>query len=491
MSGNFEFLVPTFLPILAGAAIATCKKLNRTLFLRVLVFSILIISSAFVFYINFSGQEMSLMVHEFTADISINFAVDDASSFFSTITTVLWVLVLFYSFEYVKHEKREQQFFGFYLMTFGAIIALDYAANLVSFYLFFEIMTLASLPLVIHSRTKEAISAGLKYLIYSLCGAFMSLLGIIFITFYSRSTSFVGGGVFNNIEVQINKDLLLVAVFITILGFAVKAGMFPFHGWLPTAHPVAPAPASALLSGLITKAGVLGVVRVIYYICGDIYLIDTWVQYTLLILSIITIVMGSMMAYREKQLKKRLAYSTVSQVSYVLFGIFLLTLDGYRGAMTHIYFHAIMKVGLFLIAGAIIYKTGKTNVCDLKNMGHKMPITMICFAVCSLGLVGIPPTSGFISKWFLAIGSLYSNINIISWVGAIALLLSAILTAGYLLVPVFSAFFEERKTNRLRREELSYNMIIPIIILAALTVFLGVANGGIVGTVDEMIVNIF
>ncbi len=492
MSGNLEFLLPILLPLVGGGIIASCKKLNRTLLLRILVLIILLASAISVFMINFTPQELRLELFEFSADFSFMLKVDEASSFFSVITTVLWIVVALYSFEYIKHEEREQQFFGFYLMTYGAIMGIDYSGNLITFYLFFEFMTLCSLPLVLHNRKKESISAALKYLLYSLCGAFMSLLGILFISKYVYSTEFVEGGFFTSYGTMANKELLVVVLFIIIVGFAIKAGIFPLHGWLPTAHPQAPAPASAVLSGLITKVGVFGVIRVVYYVCGEDYLRNTWAQYTLLTLAAITIVMGSMMAYREKELKKRLAFSTVSQVSYILFGIFLLTIDGYRGAMMHVYFHAIIKVTLFLTAGIVIFKTGKKDVDDLKNIGRTIPITMICFTVSSLGLVGIPPTSGFISKWFLATGSLYSNLEPISWIGAVALLLSAVLTAGYLLVPAFMAFFAERKQgDRLKREKVSPFMTMPVVFLSSLTVIFGVANGGILGVVDRMVSTIF
>ena len=187
------------------------------------------------------------------------------------------------------------------------------------------------------------------------------------------------------------------------------------------------------MSGIIVKMGVLGMLRVVYYMFGAEFLRGTWVQTVWMILALITVFMGSMLAYREKVIKKRLAYSTVSQASYILFGMALLQPEALTGSLLHVTFHAFIKSALFMCAGAIIYKTGKTNVTELNGIGKKMPVTIWCYTFVSLALIGIPPTSGFISKWYLAIGSLKSGVSIFEWLGPVILLVSALLTAGYLL----------------------------------------------------------
>lgn len=198
-------------------------------------------------------------------------------------------------------------------------------------YLCFELMTLLSVALVLHSLTKEAVAAGMKYLLYSIAGAMMGLLGIFFFTANAVTPLFVPGGTLSPDAVASQGPLLLWVLLITVIGFGTKAGMFPMHGWLPTAHPIAPAPASAVLSGVITKAGVLCIIRVIFYVTGADFLRGTWVQTALIMLALITVFMGSMMALKVTVLKKRLAYSSVSQVSYVLFGLFLLNETAFRG----------------------------------------------------------------------------------------------------------------------------------------------------------------
>jgi len=313
-------------------------------------------------------------------------------------------------------------------------------------------------------------------LFYSLFGAYMVLFGIYFLNKYALTLNFTAGGALDMQAVAGNEGILLVAAFAMIAGFGVKAGMFPLHAWLPTAHPVAPAPASAVMSGIIVKMGVLGMLRVVYYLFGAEFIRGTWVQTLWLTLSLITVFMGSMLAYREKIMKKRLAYSSVSQISYILFGMALLVPEGLIGSLLHVIFHAIIKSTLFLCAGAIIYKTGKTSVDDLKGIGKEMPVTIWCFTFASAALIGIPPASGFISKWHLAIGALDSGIATFSWIGPVVLLISALLTAGYLLPITVNGFLPgaDFDYGSLEKKEPVKMMVIPIMILAILAILLGV-----------------
>ena len=186
---------------------------------------------------------------------------------------------------YMEHIPRQNSFFAFYLMTYGVTLAVAFSANLVTLYLFFECVTFAAVPLVLHSLKKEAVSAALKYLFYSVFGALMALFGVFFIWHYSAGHAFTLGGVIDPQAIAGHEKIFLTAVFLMIVGFGTKAGMYPMHGWLPTAHPVAPAPASALLSGIIAKAGIIAVVRVVYYTVGTEYISGTWVQLVWMILA--------------------------------------------------------------------------------------------------------------------------------------------------------------------------------------------------------------
>ena len=435
--------------------------------------------------------EGDLMLHlvSIGENMNVYFHVDDMSRVFGTIVTIVMPLVGIYAFEYMGHYKDEKRFFGFFLMVYGVLLALTYAGNIVTFYLFYELMSLSSMPLVFHFRTKEANMAGLKYLFYSLTGAYFVLFGIYFLNQYTTTLDFTTGGTLDMAKVAGNEGLLLVAAMSMIIGFGVKAGMIPLHAWLPNAHPIAPAPASAALSSLIVKMGVFGVMRVVYYLFGENFLRGTWVQYLWLILTLITVFFGSMMAYREKLFKKRLAYSTVSQVSYILFGMALMNEVALTGAVLHILFHAIIKSALFMSAGAIIYKTGIERVDEMKGVGKRMPKVLWCYTICSLALIGIPPASGFISKWYLATGSLATEVPVISWLGPVVLLISALLTAGYLLPITIDGFFPgpDFDYKHLEKKDPTRQMTVPIMILAALAVLFGLFPNAIIDYIMAMV----
>ena len=488
MSASIVMMAAIFVPILLGLVLLIKPEFKSRKELLLISGAGLLITAILAGGVIFGGEQ-ELLLFSLGKNLNIYFHVDAVSKLFAAVVTVVWVLAGFYAFEYMKHEKEEKRYFGFYVLVFGVLLALTFAGNLVTYYLFYEMMTLLSMPLVLHSKTKEAIMGGLKYLFYSLFGAYMVLFGIYFLNKYTTTLNFTAGGTLDDTLAFGQEGLLLVAAFAMIVGFGVKAGMFPMHAWLPTAHPVAPAPASAVMSGIIVKMGVLGMLRVVYYIFGADFIRGTWVQTAWLVLTLITIFMGSMLAYREKVMKKRLAYSTVSQASYILFGMALLEPEGLTGSMLHVVFHAVIKSALFLCAGAIIYKTGKTNVDELKGIGKEMPVTIWCYTFASAALIGIPPASGFISKWHLAIGSLESGISTFSWLGPVVLLVSALLTAGYLLPITVNGFLpgEDYDYEHLQKKEPVKAMLVPILILAAFAVLLGVFPGALTGYISEIV----
>ena len=400
-------LLPVFLPILAGAALLLPMlggKKEKELHLFVLVF--LVISAILSLAAGRAG-EGSVTLFYLMKDIPVYFQVDSLGGLFAAFMSIVWVLTGIYAFTYMKHEGKQRRFFGYYLIVYGVLVGLYFSGNLVTMYLFYELMSLTSVPLVLHNGSKEAIMASLKYLFYSMCGAYMGLFGIFFLYKYCDTLQFIPGGSLNLTLASGHEGILLLACFVLLLGFGVKAGMLPFHAWLPTAHPAAPSPASAVLSGIIVKAGVLAIIRAVYYVVGTDFLRGTWVQSAWMTLTLMTVFMGSMLAFREPVFKKRLAYSTVSQVSYILFGLSVLTPTGMSGALLHTVFHAFIKTALFLTAGIFIFCCGKTRVEELKGIGKKMPKTLWCCTFASLALIGIPPASGFISKWYLASGALF------------------------------------------------------------------------------------
>ncbi|MCI7737682.1 MAG: proton-conducting membrane transporter [Clostridiales bacterium] len=418
------------------------------------------------------GLEVTLL--QMTPTLSIFLKVDTVGCVFAVLMCAMWLLAAVFALEYLEHDAHEASFQAFYMTVLSALVGQCFAGSMVTLYVFYELMTLLSVPLVVHERTPQAVAAGVKYLVYSIFGAMLGLMGIFFFNHYLGTVTFAPGGVAPLSGVV--TPGLLVVTFLVILGFGTKAGMFPMHGWLPTAHPVAPAPASAVLSGVITKAGVLAIVRVVYFLVGAKALAGTWVQTAFMILTLITVFMGSMLAYREPLLKKRLAYSTVSQVSYVLFGLSCMVPEAFEGALLHVLAHSTIKDALFLCAGAIIHQTGKTMVSDLRGIGKQMPVTIWCWTIASLGLIGIPPTGGFVSKWQLATGSLASGMGALSVLGPVVLIVSALLTAAYLLPVTIYGFFpgSDYDYASLEKKEPGWLMLVPMLLLVAGVVLTGV-----------------
>ena len=453
------------------------KKLNIATLCTILISAVLAAVNALLP----EAGEISL---RWTDMLTLSLRVDGLSKIWLLLVAVIWPGVALYATEYLEHDANPGRFYLFYTVTQGILHALAMSGNLVTFYMFYEAMTLLTVPLVLHNMDKEAVAAAIKYLIYSVIGASAALIGIFFVGSVGGNGDFAAGPL--TAEQMAGKEGLAMGIFMAMLvGFGVKAGMFPLHGWLPTAHPVAPAPASAVLSGVITKMGVLGAARVVFSIAGAERLRGTWVQMTLLGLTLLTILMGSLLALKEKKLKKRLAYSSVSQVSYVLFGLFTLTDFGFVGAMLHVIFHSLMKNTLFMSAGSIIHKTEKTYVNEMDGLGRRMPWTYAFFTVASLGLVGIPPTGGFISKWNLAQGALATGISV-SWIGPTALLISAILTAGYLFTVVIHGCFPGEDVKPEPSCEAGWRMLLPMGVYAALIVLLGMFSGSIITYLETL-----
>ena len=482
-----RLILPVILPIIAALLIWLLPKGKRALE-NTYTIAALALSALSALICAFSIEE-SLTLWQLTDTIAIALKTDGLARFYAAFISIVWLMVGIYSTAYNAHDPHARRFNCFYLATCGVLMGLSMSANAVTMYMFYEMMTLITLPLVMHTMEKEAVAAGIKYLIYSVFGASAALLGIFFLMHYGSSLSFTAGGVLDMAKLSGNENLLRIIVFVMLLGFSVKAGMFPMHAWLPTAHPVAPAPASAVLSGVITKMGVLGVIRVLFYLVGVDFIRGSWVQNAFMILTLITVFMGSLLALREKALKKRLAYSSVSQVSYILFGLSTLSPLGFTGALLHIASHSFIKNTLFMSAGAIIHETGRTRADELTGIGKIMPKVMIMFTIVSLGLIGIPPTGGFISKWYLAEGALSLGSSA-SWIGPAVLLCSALMTAGYLLTITIHGFFPGESALP-EGHEAPRAMWIPMLMLAILSVLAGLFPNLLIQNIQQIAAAIF
>ncbi len=453
--------ITVFFPIVSGFVLLNLKNKAKKYSIFVVATTVALTILTNLTQIN---QEFAFLKLPFGLDFS--FKVDMLSILFSTLASVVWLIVLVYSFEYMAHKKDRTRYFSFYSMVLGAVLGVCYANDMLTLYMFFELMTVMSYVLVVHDRTNTSMLAGRKFLYFSIFGASLGLIGIVYLMTNVSDISFVLGGISEISSLDI--DGVLTLTFIAIIGFSSKAGMFPLHSWLPPTYNESEVPVSAILAGIIKKCGVIAIIRIIYFVVGPNILQVTWVQYTLLTLSLLTIFMGSMLAFREKGLKRRLSYSSISQVSYILFGVFLLTPSGVVGGLLQVIFHALAKTALFLTVGVLIQKTGKSNVEDVEGIGSKMPKTFTMFTIAAMSLVGIPLTSGFVSKWYLARGA----VEFEGIIGIIVIMISAVLTGGYLLTVSYSAFFAVYMAKGLN--DGSKMLLVPIGILCAFIVIFGI-----------------
>ena len=427
------------IPIIAGVLISMIpfkKRRHMEFFLETLV----ILNSLLVWYLLFHRPDHVVTLTNFTGNLSIGFKVDGMSMVFAGIVSFLWPFATLYAFEYMTKEEHEKIFFTFYTMTYGVTLGISLASNLLTMYFFYELLTLVTVPLVMHTLTREAILASRKYLYYSLGGAAFAFIGLIFVIIYGSTTDFVLGGVLDLTKIGDRTNVLLLIYVIAFMGFGVKAAVCPFNSWLPDAG-VAPTPVTALLHAVaVVKSGAFAIIRLTYYSFGTEFLKGTWAQTTVMLVVMFTILYGCSRAVKETHLKRRLAYSTISNLSYILFGVTIMTPLGMVGALTHLVFHAVMKIASFFCAGAIMHQTDKHYVHELDGMGYKMPCVFGIFTISSLALMGVPGFAGFVSKWNLAGAALESG-NCIAYGGIICLLISALLTAIYMFTIVVRAFF--------------------------------------------------
>ena len=424
----------------------------------------------------------------FTQNLNISFKLDGLGCLFAGMVSILWPLATLYAFEYMEHEHRKNTFFMFYIMTYGVTLGIALSANMLTMYIFYELLTLVTLPLVIHELGHDAMHAGRKYLRYSLGGSALAFLGLVFLIIHTDSGVFVLGGDLNTALSCDHGDALLVVFVLSFLGFGVKAAVFPVHGWLPTAG-VAPTPVTALLHAVaVVKAGVFAITRLTYYCCyGTDFLAGTWAQYTVLALAIFTILYGSSLALKERHFKRRLAYSTVSNLSYILFGVCLMNPWGMAAGLLHMLFHSVMKILGFLSAGSVIHRSGREYLFQLDGLGRKMPVTFTCLTIAGLGLTGVPLFAGFISKWQLAQAAIDTSAAMsataaasgtasFSWlpiVGIAILLVSALLTSIYMLTISVRAFIHPLPEGDATRES-GWKVLLPLCIFAVLVLVFGV-----------------
>ena len=475
------------LPIFCGALVPVLPFKNRRQ-MEFYIETAVILNSILVVYMLFHRPDEVFTMFRLTGNLSISFRLDDLGTVFAAIVSLLWPLASLYAFEYMQHEGHEKVFFMFYTMTYGITLGIALSDDILTMYCFYEMLTLVTLPLIMHTLSRNAILASRTYLYYSLGGAAFAFIGMIFILIYGDNSQFIPGGVLNLVKIGNKGNTLLLVYVLCFMGFSVKTAMWPFGAWLPKAG-VAPTPVTALLHAVaVVKAGAFAVIRVTYYSFGTEFLRGTWAQNVLMVFVIFTIVYGCSRALKETHFKRRLAYSTMSNLSYILFGVVLMSPAGLVGALSHMIFHAVMKISSFFCAGAVICKTEKNYIHELDGLGRKMPVVFTVFTISGLALMGVPGLPGFISKWNLAKAAVLDG-GTLAIVGMGALLVSALLTAIYMMTISVRAFFPGKNFDYQKLEGVKdpgIQMLLPLLVFVAVMFVFGLHSQPVISALTDL-----
>ncbi|WP_312061009.1 complex I subunit 5 family protein [Anaerotignum sp.] len=485
---EFATILPVIFPIIAGVALLPVKFNSRKQ-REIWVFSITILNTIFALYAIYFADGDVVTLIRFSEKLSLTMHIDGLSKVFGTMVSILWVITTVYAFEYMTHEGREDQFFAFFTMTYGVVLGVAFSGNFLTMYLFYEFLTLATLPLVMHAMDNKARHAGKTYIFYMMFGAALAFIGFVFLYCYGDGLEFTYGGVLIPEMIQGNEQTLQIVFLAAFFGFGVKASILPFYRWLPKAS-VAPTPVTALLHAVaVVKSGIFAIVRLIYFSFGTDYLIGSWAQNVILIATAITIVFGSTLALRMPHIKRRFAYSTISNLSYIVFGAALMTPAGLTAGLLHMIYHAVIKITLFFTAGAILYKTHREYLYEIEGFGRLMPITFLSMALTGISLVGVPPFAGFHSKWALATAAVQSE-NPMAYFGIVALIISAVLTALYILYVLVRAYFPRKREYPAgyydHVSDPNAYMTVPLIMLTIITVLIGLFPSNLLSVLEKV-----
>ncbi len=433
------------------------------------------------------GKILELELFKILPGIEIKFRVDALGMLFGLGASFLWIITTFYSIGYMRwhHEKKQTRYFACFAAALSATMGVAFSANLFTMFLFYEALTFVTYPLVAHHETDEARTGGRKYAIYLIGAAKVFLVAAMVITYMIAGTlDFQRGGIFTETVRHTYSGVLGIVFLMYLYGFA-KAAVMPLHAWLPAAM-VAPTPVSALLHAVaVVKTGVFTILKVIFFVFGTDFLKELPATNFALLMAAFTITVASIIAFSRDNIKARLAYSTISQLSYIILGGLLLTYHGMIGGIIHISNHAFAKITLFFCAGSLYVCAYKTEVSQLDGIAKKMPWTMGAFTIGALGMIGVPLVGGFITKWHLILGALEKgSVEIL-----VVLLLSSLLNAGYFLPIIYRAYFKKFDETQRHNHEIKENpfMAATLVITATLSVVGGLYPDLIINLAKEVI----
>lgn len=462
------------LPLIASCLIYVLGEHIRPNYREAIIFAAAFPMAALVYSMipaALAGKEIGFTLLEIVKGVPLQFSVDAAGMIFACVASTLWIVTSCYSIGYMRGhgEKNQTGYYSAFAMCLTATMGLCFSANLLTFFIFFEVLTVATYPLVVHYRDEEGTRSGRKYLAYTLISGQLFFAGIVILYSFTGRMDFVPGGFVNTGDIPMP---WMLAVFILMIGAGiVKAGVMPLHSWLPAAM-VAPTPVSALLHAVaVVKAGAFCTLRVVLYVFGPEAARFCHGSEILAWMAVATILISSLIAIRKDNLKARLAFSTVGQLSYIILGIAILSPFAATGALYHIVAHAFMKITLFMCAGAIFVTTHRKNISEMIGIGRQMPVTMTCFTLASLAVAGFPFFVGFTSKANIIMGAISMGQPFF----VATLIVSALLALTYLMPVVLLAFKRDFYNSQFPvKKEASLPMLIPIMFTAACSLILGV-----------------
>ncbi len=485
---NFPIMIILILYISAFTMPIIKKKRSvKIIALCSMVISVVLSILLFI-YVNRNGEILYRVGH-FDSPWGIELKIGLLEAIISILFTSISSIIQWYSIYSVEVELKEPKIPLYYTLVnllIGALLGIVYTNDLFNAFVFIEISNIAACGIVIVKDKKENIRAALKYLILSSVGSGLVLMGLAFI--YSitgnLNMTYINKELINNFH-EYNKSVM-IALGLFTAGLGVKGAMFPMHVWLPDAHSNAPSTSSAILSAVVLKAYVILYIKILYRVFGYEIVSEFPILLIVLILGSLGMIVGSLLAILQKDMKRIIAYSSVAQMGYIFFGIGLGNKIGLVATIFHIITHAVVKSSLFLVVGSVIEQTGEKEVSKIKGIGKEMPITMGIFTFGALSMVGIPLFPGFISKFNFALGSIDANKSIF----VIVILLSSLLNALYYLPIVINGYFGEEnlKNKVLKSKEKPIKKILPILVLASGILYLGIASNSIINIIDKAIV---
>lgn len=442
--------------------------------------------SIFLLYQVLAAGNISYWLGGWQPPWGIEYAIDILNAFVLVLVAGVCFSVSIYAKKSLGFEVpgKELPLYTLYILLSTGMLGIVVTGDIFNLYVFLEIGSLAAYALIAVGD-RQSLMASFNYMIMGTISASFILLGIGYL--YVMTGTLNMADLSERLPELYGRPVILVALALLVVGLSIKTALFPLHTWLPDAYTHAPSAVSAMLSGTFTKVGIYALIRVMFTVISPEYVIETVpVMNILSWVAAAGIVAGSVLAIAQYDIKRMLAYSSVSQIGYIILGVSMANKLAMTGGILHILSHSLMKVGLFMVAGAIIYRTGIRNIYQLKGMGKKMPFTMAAFVIGALSMIGIPPTIGFASKFYLAWGALEAE----KWVFIAVILLSSLLTAVYFWRIFENVYFGVYEHEEIKKDEVPLSMLLPILVFAAITLLLGLFASLPIGVIEHWVAGV-